>query len=344
MAETIRLVSPERLTDICVHLFKAAGATADHAERTAWVLVTTSLRGVDSHGVRLVGRNVGRMLGGGITCDPDIRPLVQAGPVELWDSDFSSGLAGCLVTMERAVELAHEHGVGWVNVRNGNHNAACGTYVLRAAELGCASICISNCNPAMAYTGTVSRSIGNNPMAWGAPGGRFPIVLDMAMSVASGGRMGMMRRRGEEMPEEWIVRHPDPTRRPVQRPFGDYKGAGLAVMNELLTGLLAGGPTLKGLGKGAGFNREIPDNVSFVNVAIDVRRLFSEEEYDQRIRRMVDELKAAEKDDNTGEILMPGERAWLESEKRRREGIPLDEDGVRMFEETAEELGVDITW
>ena len=344
MTDYARLVSAERATELCMELLLAAGATEDHARRTTWTLVNTSLRGVDSHGVRQIGRNVGRLLGGAIKGDPDIHPLIQAGPVELWDADFASGMAACVVTMERAVELAHEHGVGWVNVRHGNHNAACGAYALRAAELGCASVSITNANPSMAYVGAISRSAGNNPMAFGAPGGEFPIVLDMSMSIASGGRMGLMRSRGEPIPEEWLVRPPDPNARPIQRPFGGHKGAVLSLMNEFLTGLLSGGPTLTGLGKGAGFNREYPDDVSFVQMAIDVRRLFSEEEYDARIRRMVNELKSAERNEETDEILMPGERAWRESLKRSREGIPFDEETVTTFEKAAAELGIEIRW
>ena len=339
-----RTVPHEPLHAFAVELLAAAGLPEDQARVTADVLVSTNLRGVDSHGVRLLPGNVRRVLGGAIKRQPQIETLVSAGSMEIRTDDFGIGMACSVHAMERAIELAADHGVGWVISRNANHSGALGAYVLVAVERGFIGISTATSSPFMAVHGAAEGAVGNNPFAFGAPGKQFPIVLDMAMSVASGGRMGMMRRRGEPIPDEWIIKSEDRGGRGAARPFGGPKGSGLAVMTEILTGVLAGGGLLKDLRVGSGYSAERPDNNSHTQIAINLKALVPEDQYDASIARLVEEIKGAKRAPDVDEILLPGERTWRTKQKRLAEGIPLDETTVGELEKVAGEVGVKTPW
>ena len=344
MNPVVRTLSAPELTEIALALLRSTGIPDDHARITADILVTTNLRGTDSHGVRLLPFNVRRLLGGGIKTHPDVRPVVQAGSIEIWEGDFGLGMVCGTLSMERAVDLAKDHGIGWVTTRHSNHYGASGTFAMLAVDKGFVGVSMSNSGPCMAVHGAAVRSIGNNPMAIGAPGPDFPVVLDMAMSVSSGGRIGAMRRRGEPVPEEWLVRGPDPGARPAMRPFAGPKGSGLAVMVEVLTGVLSGGGILSDLCVGGGFSPTQPDNCSLTHIAIDAKALVPPDQYDEAMRRLVAQLKGVRRAPGVDEIRLPGERAWRESERRRKEGIPLDQHTFEALEELAEEVGVRLDW
>jgi len=339
-----RVVSEERLKTVIGHLLRAVDVPPDHAARAAYVLTTAELRGISSHGVRLVPANIRRILGGAIKARPDIKPVLQAGSLETWDGDFGMGMVCGSLAMDRAIELAANLGTGWVMVRRSNHCAAVGAYAMMAVERGFVGISMSNSSPMMALEGSVSRTIGNNPMAIGAPGPEFPVVLDMAMSVASGARIGMMRRNGKAIPDEWFVAGGDPAGRRIMRPFGGPKGSGLAVMVEVITGVLAGGGMLSDQSPGSGFSKSIPDNCCHALIAVNLKALMPEERYESAMRRLVRELKSGERAPGVEEVRLPGERAWRETLKRRREGIPLEEETVQSLEEIAAEIGTAVPW
>jgi len=342
MSDPARFVSETRLIAIICHLFETAGVPQGHAQLAARVLAVADLRGVSSHGMRLIGYNIHRLQHGGANPRPNIRPVTCFGALEALDGDFGMGMVCASVAMERAIAHAIESGIGCVTVRQSNHCAACGAYALMAVECGLIGIALSNTPPNMAIEGAADRAIGNNPLAIGAPGPDFPVVLDMAMSVASGGRMGTLRRAGKSIPSEWVIMSPDG--KPVMRPFGGPKGSGLAVMVEILTGVLAGGAILSQQSPGRGFSATTADNCTQTAIAINLHALVSEDRYNVTIRQLVAELKAVARAPGIEEILLPGERAWQETLRRRAEGIPLEPDVVEMLESLAQELGTAVPW
>ena len=344
MSTVGRVVHHEPLRKLSVDLLKAAGVPEDDAIITTDVLVTSNLRGVDSHGIRLLPRNIGRVLGGAATARACPETLVSAGSMEIRTDNFGVGMVSSVLAMDRAMELASEHGIGWVISRNANHSGAVGYYALQATKKGFIGISNATSSPFMAAHGAAEGTVGNNPMAIGAPGPEFPVVLDMAMSIASGGRMGMMRMRGEAIPEEWVIKPKEGQRRGAAKPFGGPKGSGLAVMIEILTGVLAGGGLLKDLRIGAGYNEKLPDNNSHTQVAINLKALVSDEEYDASMNRLIHDMKSAQCAPGFDEVLLPGERAWRNYQKRIVEGIPLDERIVQSLEEVAQQLGVSVSW
>ncbi len=337
-----RIVAEDRLLSIATNLLRALDVPEDHARRAASILVTADLRGVTSHGVRLLGWNMRRIMGGGVNPRATIREVSNAGAVVILDGDSGLGMSVGSVAMDRAIDIARQFGVGWVMARNSNHYGASGSFALMALEAGMIGISISNCGPMMTIEGTNERAVGNNPFAIAIPTPDFPLVLDMATSVASIGRIGLTRRAGKPVPPEWLVQEKDATGRMVLRHFGGPKGSGLAIMTEALTSVLAGGSVLHEIR----FDRDRiePQGVSHTQIAVNPAAILPDGAFAEHAKRMVDELHAAPPAHGVEEILLPGERAWRETCKHRAEGIPIEPDTVQRLEELGTELGVSIEW
>ena len=344
------LVSEQPLHDFVTALFRAVGVPEDHANRAARALIWADLRGVASHGVRLVPMNLRRLQNGGAKPKPDIRRISGTGALELWDGDFGLGMVIASLCMERATELATEYGVGWVSAHSGNHLSAAGAYAAEAVARGYVGISLSNSSMSVAIHGSATRSVGNNPMSIGIPTPQYPLILDMSAGISSGGRLGTMRRLGISIPEEWFVAPKEPAgARPAIVPMGALegagaKGSGIAIMIEALTGVIAAGGILSDLMKGVGFSATTPDDSSFTMIALDPRRFLSAEEYAEKADSLVRQLKAVPPALDVEEILLPGERGWREAEHRREHGIPFPEDTIESLEKTAAELGVAPPW
>lgn len=323
------------------HLLVSVGVPTDDAERCAHVYGTASIRGIDTHGIRLLPGNLRRIVGGGINPRPSIAELANAGAFVIIDGDRGLGPVVGALAMDRAIDLARSSGIGCAVARNSNHYGASGAFVMRAIDAGMIGVSFSNCGQMMTIEGTVSRTIGNNPVSIGAPGPDFPLVLDMATSVASLGRIGMRRREGKPLPDEWVVQDAEHMRTLVLRHFGGAKGSGLAIMLEVLSGILSGAGAHRLLTYDA---RRESDGSAHTQIAIDIGRMLSRDRYDEQVRELVTRLKSAERAPGVDEVRVPGERAWQETLRRRRDGIPLEDDTVKALDEVAREIGTAVPW
>jgi len=341
MSENNCRVSEECFHANIVHLLSAAGVPEDHARRTARILVTAELRGVSTHGVGMLPGNVRRIMGGGITAKPNIREVARFGSLAIIDGDNGIGMATGSVGMELAAEIAKEHGIGWVMVRNGNHYGASGAFAMLALDDDMIGLSIAQCMPKMSIEGTRNAAIGNNPFAIAIPCPAFPLVLDMATSVVAGSRVYRASRAGN-CPPEWVARPIEEGESIVFKHFGGAKGSGIAIMTEVLSGVLAGGRVLNEI---VIPNSQVdPDHVVFTQAVIDPYALLEKAEFDERMMKLVEQLKSAEPAPGVDEVMLPGERAWRETLKRRRDGIPVAESMISRYDALAEELGTTITW
>ena len=106
---------------------------------------------------------------------------------------------------------------------------------------------------AVAPFGGREARLGTNPISIAIPSDlEGPLYLDMATSAAAAGKIGVAVARNEQVPDGWVIGSDGkPTNDPRQLrqggallpmggPDGGYKGYGLAVMVEILCGLLTG--------------------------------------------------------------------------------------------------------
>lgn len=244
-------------------VLNAAGLAPEDAELCARIHAESTRDGVVSHGIGRIPRFVDYLNKGWV--DPAARlSLVQRlGALEVFDGHFGIGVRHALDATKRAMELASEHGMGLVAVRNTTHWMRGGSYGWHAVERGYAAIMWTNTESCMPAWGAASQSIGNNPLVMAVPAEQGPMVLDMAMSLFSYGKLNSLALAGESLPVDGgfdqagqLSRDPGAiaeSRRLL--PAGYWKGSGLAMLLDVMAALLSqGNPThhIDTLGRGSG--------------------------------------------------------------------------------------------
>jgi LDH2 family malate/lactate/ureidoglycolate dehydrogenase len=320
-------VSAAALQEFTKQVFIRAGMPSEDAALEAELLVWANLRGVDSHGVLRIPWYLELVDRGDMNPRPRIRVEKETAATVLLDGDRALGPVVTTLAMRRAMEKARGAGIGWAVIRNTTHQGAMAYYALMAAEAGMAGLAIVCSPPNMAPHGARAAGVHNSPISIAVPAGRHrPLCLDMATSVAAGGKLALARDKGVPLPPGWALDETgqpttDARRAKILVPFGGPKGSGLAMMFETLTSLMVGnpllGPALFGE-PGAGRHRQ-----NSVVAAVDIGAFTDLPRYRAEVDRLIDGLKALPRAEGVAEVLVPGEPEDRSMEERSRRGIPL---------------------
>jgi LDH2 family malate/lactate/ureidoglycolate dehydrogenase len=335
-------VVPAELQAYGAGILSAAGLPGPDANVVAAALVDANLRGIDSHGVTRIPIYVDRLRRGLVNPEPDVRVVRDSGAALLVDGDNGMGA----VVTSRAMELAltrlqDVHSVS-VAIRNTNHYSSGAYYMGPALERGAVAFLYANAPSTTAAWGGVRRFLGTNPYTFAAPTGRHgAFVLDMATSVVARGKILLAAQRGESIPEGWAV---DAAGKPTTDaqaalegavlPFGGPKGYGIAMMIEVLAGVLSGA----NIGPGVGDlyeDLEHPQGVGSFLHLIDVAAFLPFGQFLTRIDAFIDDIKATGSPENRQEVLVPGEIESRTAAARARDGVPLSPDVVQALERVA---------
>lgn len=345
--EAVLRVGHAELHAFTTQAFATAGLSNEHARLMADSLVAADLRGTHSHGVVRLPFLVARLADGGANKQPSIRLLKYAGSTALLDGDGALGVITASKAMEMAISKARDNGIGMVAAAHSDFIGACAHFAMQALPHDMIGIAWTNGFPGMAPWGGRSNTIGNNPIAFAAPSQTHgPVVLDMALSVAAGGRVRLAAKRKERIPTDWLIdRDGNATDDPAHLfdggallPLG-YKGYGLAVFGELLCGVLTGSRVLSEVPAWfAATDRRIGNG--HVHIAIDVSRFIDPSAFKQRVDDMVAMLKATPRVPGVDDILMPGERAWRMHQAQLRDGISVPVAVADDLSASARRLGI----
>jgi LDH2 family malate/lactate/ureidoglycolate dehydrogenase len=276
----------------------------------------------------------------------DPQPAVERrrGAVAVVDGDRGPGQVAGVVATDLSVELAREHGVGAVAVRRSNHIGAAGFYAVRAAEAGCAALATTNSDPYVIPYGGLRAALGTNPIAFAAPAGDGILDIDMATSQVAVNRVFNARDEGREIPPDWGVDADgrpttDPAAVSAVVPLGGYKGTGLAVLVEVLSGVLAGAATTGAI---AALHEatDRPQDLGHFHLALDPEAFGGLAGFRERLAGLTAELKAVPPSAPDGEVLVPGEPEARERARREREGIPLTAPVAASLRELGRRVGV----
>jgi LDH2 family malate/lactate/ureidoglycolate dehydrogenase len=342
-----RFYPVEQLRAFTIRCFERVGVPPADAADVADNLLDANLRGVDTHGItRLLGVYVKRLKQGLNNTRPDVRIVTESPATLLLDGDNGLGAVVGKRAMALALERAIQAGAAWVGVRNSNHFGACAWYTMMAAERGLIGLALTNGPPSMPPWGGATAYLSTNPISIAAPSDDGPVVLDMATSVVAKGHIFMAAARGEPIPPGWALNKRGlPTTDPQEAiegmvmPVGGYKGYGLSLMIDVLCGVLTGGafgPYINSLYD----DLENPQRIGHLFAAIDVGRFVPPVEFRVRLGQMVREIHACERAEGFERIYVPGEIEAEKAERRRREGIPVDEPIRRELAAVGADLGV----
>ena len=327
-------------------IFEAVGVPAEHARTVADNLVQGELHGLASHGVsRLLEVYAERFVGGGINPHPAVEVIRQDRGCALIDGDNGPGAVVGTAAMSLAVDLAREHGSGWVAVRNSSHYGAAFLYARMAMAEGMIGFSSTNTVVQQAPYGGRTKLLGTNPLCIGVPGGvHGPIILDMATSQTARGKIQVAAIDGKAIPLGWAVDKQDrPTTDPTRAwrllPLGGYKGYGLALMMEILSAVISG--AMVGTQVGEMFNHpDTQQNIGHFFGALDLSGFGALDAFRERMDALVEYIKACEVEPGSSEVLLPGEPEARAAAANRREGIPLSEDVFAIMERLSAQYGV----
>jgi len=325
------------LRDTIRTAFERAGMPPDKAAACARIHAESSLDGVNSHGLNRVERFVDYIHRGWVDVRSEAVPVQAMGSLEIWDGRLGPGVLNAVRAMERATDIARRDGMGIVALRNTTHWMRGGTYGWQAADAGCMAICWTNTESCMPAWGARSECIGNNPFIVAVPREEGHLVLDMAMSQYSYGRLQVTRLKGERLPfpggfdaEGELTDDPgtiEATRRIL--PTGFWKGSGLAVMLDLVAAILSGGRTtaeVDRLGKGS------CGSCCQVFIAFDPQQGHAPASIEAAVEGTIRQLHAAVPADPRQPVRYPGERTLLTRAENLAHGVPVDSgvwDAVR---------------
>jgi 3-dehydro-L-gulonate 2-dehydrogenase len=325
-------ISFEEMKATIKQAFLNTGMIEEKAETCARIHTESSRDGVYSHGLNRVERFVEYIHKGWVNPHAEPTREFALGNMEVYDGNMGPGILNALYAMDRATQIAGIRGLGWVNLKNTTHWMRGGAYGWHAAEKGYIGICWTNTESCMPAWGARSEGIGNNPFIMAIPRKEGPVVLDMAMSQYSYGKLQVTRLNGQELPFAGGFDNNgnltvDPGTIEENRrilPMGYWKGSGFAVMLDLISALLSGGLTTAGIDKhGMGSC----GSCCQVFIAIDPLKINSQEFIDHAIGATVSQLKASLPAEGVDEIFYPGEKSMRTREENMRLGIPVD-DGI----------------
>ena len=300
----LNLSFPENKAELCAHIF-----------------ASNSRDGVYSHGLNRFPTFVQHVQQN--RTDPFAEPsfAVGKGCIENYDGHLAPGMYNATICMDRAISLAKQHGIGWVNIYNTNHWMRGGTYGWQAAEAGCIGICFTNAIAGMPAWGGTKPTLGNNPLVIAVPRKEGHIVLDMAMSHYSYGKLQEYELKNEKLPfaggydEEGNLTTDASAIRRTKRalPIGYWKGSGLAMMLDILLVAMSGGRSTASI-TAQGFEF----GLSQCFIALHRPDLHAS---------LIEEIIAFSKSGphQPGEdIHYPGERTLKTRLKNEQEGVPVD--------------------
>jgi 3-dehydro-L-gulonate 2-dehydrogenase len=310
-------------------ILTAVGCEKDCAELCAKVFTQNSCDGVYSHGLNMFPIVYDNIKKGVIDIHAKPKKINQFGGFEVWDGNYGLGISNAYFAMEQAIGLAQKNGIGCAAMRNTNHWCRAGTYVIQAADAGCIGICWTNTIPNLPPWGSKQASLGNNPLAIAIPRAEGHLVLDMAMSQFSMGKMRVYQRAKKQLPvaggydvDGKLTTDPAEIFQSQRAlPIGLWKGSGLSIMLDLMAAILSGGNTTFRIGK-LGAEKE----VSQVFIAIDTGKISNAE----FVRKIMEKTIASVNDSqpaNKGDaVYYPGQRMLMTRTDNLENGIPVDEE------------------
>lgn len=346
MGITLIRVPVNELHQFVIDAFMAMGTSEDEARRCARGLIESELHCLpgQGQGVRRLPTYHERISKGWIRPGAPFEIIKESPALALVDGHIGLGSVIAQKGMELAIEKAKISGIGTVVVRNSTHFGSSAVPARLALEQDCIGIAITNAGPEMAPWGGRDGRVGTNPWGLVAPtGGDFPIVLDFAITTAGKGMMRWYEREGKKMPLDWALTpdghetdDPSAAMAGALLGIGQYKGYGLSMFTDILTGVVSGG----GFGL-APYSNPAQQDVAHTFIAIDIAWFMPIDEFKQRMDDFIAEIKTSAVRPGFDEILVPGEIDYRREVEYRKSGAKLDAVIFDELVELANTLGIE---
>lgn len=343
-------VPQDRLSRFVAAALVACGSVPEQANAVAEALVSTSLRGVDSHGIRLLPHYLRALDGGRINKAPTLSAKRTAPGAVVVDADNGFGHHAGYRAIAEGIALASEAGIAGISVINSSHFGAAGCYALAAAEAGYLAFAFCNSDPFVLPHDAQAPFHGTNPIAFAAPvTGQRPFLLDMATSIVPWNRIRDYELKGQPVPEDVGVDAEgnmsiDPKAIAALLPFGGarfgFKGAGLASVMEVLSASLTGMGYCTQLLPMAGEDMATPRRLGQFYIVINPEAFVPRPVFEAGIAAYLAALRSTPAKPGA-KVMAPGDREWARLDERSASGIPVAPALMDEFTRIARDLDLD---
>ena len=342
-----QIISEKDLTQLGIDAFIQLGLKPIDAKDVVQILVLADLFGLSTHGLSRIESYGDRLRIGGINPQPQIVVERIASAMVRVNGDNGVGPLVGMRTLEAAMAVAKDCGIGIALARGSNHFGPISPYALLAAEQGFATIIGSNATTTIAPWGGTDARLGNSPLGFGVPnpGGR-PFLLDMAMSVVARAKIRNALKRGESIPNTWGTDAMGvPTTDPKVAldgfllPIGGHKGYGIALLVDLFAGLLSNAAYLTHIKSWQDAPDE-PQNVGHFFILIDTKVLGSQEWLAQRMNDFASILTDSPPIDPSKPVIVPGSIELDRMVQQRQSGIEISLETIKQLQKYTNGAGL----
>ena len=328
-------VDHARMRRIGVELFESVGFSPELAATITDVQLEADLRGMYSHGFRAIPMYLDRVDRGIINPRPHIRVEETGRAAVIVHGDSGPGQAIAQRAMSECIAKAKASGFGLAVARNSNHLGAVGYYANMAVSHDLIGFSTTNGNVMLAPPGTSTPVVGNNPLAWAFPAEHEPpLCFDVATSIVAGGKIDLAAAQGEAIPLGWGIDAAGKVTAdakeasagglalPLGSPLAPYKGFGLALVLEVLAGVLSG----------ARFGRQhsvevdgsiLPWDEGHFFLAFDPAMVMPIGTFKQRMDELIQDVRSVPAGVDGVQARVPGEAAHTRRAKALRDGMLL---------------------
>ncbi len=336
------------------------GSSEEDATLAANVLLSADLRGVDSHGVARLGGYVRLWEKGRLNATPEVKIVHETPSTAVVDGDLGAGLVVAPKAMQIAIEKAKTAGTGWVAVKNSNHYGIAGFHSMMALEHDMIGWSMTNASPLVSPTFSKSKFLGTNPISVSIPADKEPpVVIDMATTPVANGKLEVLQRKGENIPEGWAqdgegnpstdaaILTKGGAMLPLgsDRVHGSHKGYCLGSLVDILSAVLPG----------ANYGPWVPPFVAYVPVpenpvgdgighflgAMRVDAFRPAGEFKQHMDNWIRTFRNAIPSEGHDSVLVPGDPERELTAQRSKEGIDLLPQVIEDLYNIGSNLGVE---
>lgn len=360
---TMIRVEPDALRAFCVRTLQRMGVPQEDARITADVLVSADMRGTSSHGVARLRRYVNGLRDGMMIAQPDVEVVAETPTTVLIDAGGGLGQPVSFRAMESAIDKAKAYGTGLATVRNSNHFGIAGYYAMMALDHDCIGLSMTNASVLVVPTFGRDAMLGTNPISVAAPAAKeWPFVLDMATSTVPRGKLEVYKRLEKSIPLGWATDEKgEPTADTGQvlknlkeragggllplggagELLGGHKGYGLALLVDILCGVLPGAAYANLVYPEDEEGNPLPSAIGHFFGAWRVDAFRPADAFKEAMDDLQQRLKNAPRAEGQDRIYVHGEKEYEEAEENTRKGVPLNPKVAADLRALGDELDVE---
>jgi LDH2 family malate/lactate/ureidoglycolate dehydrogenase len=341
-------LTKEELKQFAADLLIAANGSAEDAAIVSESLIWADLRGRDGYGVSSRLPNLIQRLRHGLIHSPAGMKWEAVAPAAYkLDADHGFGHVAGRLAMDKAIRVSEAQGVGLVAVRHSNHYGTAAEYCAQAAEAGCIGFTCTNAFPKVAPFGGKRPVLGTNPLGFGCPTiSGVPVLVDMSTAAFAGSSVRKSSGAGGKLPpgvaldsDGQPTTDPSAIAKGCLLPAAGPKGFGLALMVEILSGLLSGAAI--GQEVGSLFNTwNRPVNIGHLFIAIQIDHFMPRRIFFERLQTLLGWIAECPRQEQEEPIRFPGELRGHYKALYERNGIPVERRAIEVLNRLADEFKV----